>query len=72
MVVKGGAYHLHLGDALCLPFIPLGVSPVKVKEEYNQSWHLLAVFQQPPVLEDTNWGVVIVADTLKKKKKKRV
>ena len=69
MVVKGGAYHLHLGDTLCLPFIPLSVSPVEVKEEYDQSWHLLTVFQQPPVLEDTNRGVVIIADTLKKKER---
>ena len=63
--MKGGAYDLHLGDAFGLSFVPLGVGPVEVKEEDNQSWHLLAVFQQPPVLEDANWGVVIVADALK-------
>jgi hypothetical protein len=54
MVVKGGAYHLHFGDALGLAFIPLSVGPVEVKEEDDHCWHLLAALQQSPVLEDAN------------------
>lgn len=64
MLVEGRAYDLDLGDAFRLAFIPLKIIPVQVEEEDNQRRDLLGVFYQPFVLQNANWSVVIVAETL--------
>ena len=68
MLVEGRAYDLHLGDTLCLSLVPLRVIPVEVKEEDDQRWDLLSVFQQPFEFENANWGVVVIVETLYEKK----